>query len=148
MSLGADRFSCSTSKFLLGEYAMSGRAVSIRSNPGGQQKWSNIYSCAITVVVVIFVVAAVSSLLAQTSTTGAIAGVVTDPTAAVVSGVSVTLNFHKNKLARIIQFFFSATRTLFGVGSCRRISRDRQECNCRPWFQRYSEPAAVDLLVE
>jgi len=34
---------------------------------------------------------AVASLYAQTSTTGAIAGVVTDPTAAVMAGVSVTL---------------------------------------------------------
>jgi Carboxypeptidase regulatory-like domain len=39
----------------------------------------------------IFVVMAVASLRAQTSTTGDIAGVVTDPTAAVVPGVSVTL---------------------------------------------------------
>jgi Carboxypeptidase regulatory-like domain len=80
-----------TSRFLLGEYAMSSRAMIIRSNPSDQQKSSNTYSRALTVVVVVFVVAAASSLWAQTSTTGAIAGVVTDPTAAVVSGVSITL---------------------------------------------------------
>ncbi|MGA7929756.1 MAG: carboxypeptidase-like regulatory domain-containing protein [Candidatus Sulfotelmatobacter sp.] len=39
----------------------------------------------------VLAVITVASLSAQTSTTGAIAGVVTDPTAAVVSGVSVTL---------------------------------------------------------
>ena len=70
---------------------MCSRAVSIQSNPSDRQRWSNTYSCALTVVVFVFVVAAVSSLLAQTSTTGAIAGVVTDPTAAILSGVSVTL---------------------------------------------------------
>jgi Carboxypeptidase regulatory-like domain len=41
--------------------------------------------------IILFVVTAVASLGAQTATTGDIAGVVTDPTAAVVSGVSVTL---------------------------------------------------------
>jgi len=70
---------------------MSSRAVSILSNPSDHEKWSNTYSCALTVVVVVFVVGAVSSLWAQTSTTGAIAGVVTDPSAAVMSGVSITL---------------------------------------------------------
>jgi hypothetical protein len=43
------------------------------------------------VVTVVFVVMAVASLRAQTATTGDIAGVVTDPTAAVVSGVSLRL---------------------------------------------------------
>ena len=80
---------CYVSQFLLGEYAMSSRAGSIRSNLGDRKKWSNPFSCVLTLVV--FAVAAVSSLWAQTSTTGAIAGVVTDPTAAVVSGVSITL---------------------------------------------------------
>jgi|GEM_PF-652443 len=70
---------------------MSSRAVIIRTNPGGQQKWSTPHSCALAVVVVVFAVMAVSSLWAQTSTTGDIVGVVTDPTAAVLSGVSVTL---------------------------------------------------------
>src|ERR1700757_54421 len=69
---------------------MSSQAVTIWSNPGDRKKRSNAYSCA-TVVVLVFVVAAVSGLWAQTSTTGAIAGVVTDPSAAVVSGVSITL---------------------------------------------------------
>src|SRR5258708_24244411 len=70
---------------------MSSRAVTNHINPGDQQKWATPYLCATTVVVVVFVVMAVSSLWAQTSTTGDIAGVVTDPTAAVMSGVSVTL---------------------------------------------------------
>src|ERR1700739_3793025 len=70
---------------------MSRRAVIIRTDTGDQLKWSNPYSFVPAVVVVAFVVAAVSSLWAQTSTTGDIAGVVTDPTAAVVSGVSVKL---------------------------------------------------------
>ena len=70
---------------------MSSRAVTIRTNPGDQQKWSTPYSCALALVVVVFAVMAVSSLWAQTSTTGDIVGVVTDPTAAVLSGVSVTL---------------------------------------------------------
>jgi hypothetical protein len=79
------------SQFQLGEYAMFSRAVIIRTNPGDQQEWSTTYSGALTVLVFVFVVMAVSSLWAQTSTTGDIAGVVTDPTAAVVPGVSVTL---------------------------------------------------------
>jgi hypothetical protein len=41
--------------------------------------------------IVLFVSTAVATLGAQTATTGDIAGVITDPTAAVVSGVSVTL---------------------------------------------------------
>jgi len=70
---------------------MCSRAVTIRPNPVGQQKRSNTYSCALTVMGVVFVVMTVASLHAQTATTGDIAGVVTDPTAAVVSGVSVKL---------------------------------------------------------
>src|ERR1700722_15335857 len=70
---------------------MSSRALIIWTSPGDQKKWSTSYSCAPAVVVVAFLVVAVSSLWAQTATTGAIAGVVTDPTAAVVSGVSVKL---------------------------------------------------------
>ena len=79
------------SKFQLGEYAMFSRAVTIRTNRGDRQKRSTSYSCAPTVLAFVFAVMAASSLWAQTSTTGAIAGVVTDPTAAVVSGVSITL---------------------------------------------------------
>ena len=69
---------------------MSSQAVTNWSNLGDRKEWSNAYSCA-TVVVVVFVMAAVSGLWAQTSTTGAIAGIVTDPSAAVVSGVAITL---------------------------------------------------------
>ena len=70
---------------------MCSRAVIIRTDPGDQRKWSTSYSCALAVVVVVFVVMAVPNLRAQTATTGDIAGVVTDPSAAVVSGVSVKL---------------------------------------------------------
>src|SRR5579863_7299592 len=70
---------------------MFSRAVTIRTNRGDRQKRSTTYSCAPTVLVFVFMVMAVSSLWAQTSTTGAIAGVVTDPTAAVLPGVSVIL---------------------------------------------------------
>ena len=69
---------------------MFSEAVRTRNNTGDQRKWSAIYVCALTVLV-LFVVMAVSGLWAQTSTTGNIAGVVTDPTAAVVPGVSVVL---------------------------------------------------------
>jgi len=70
---------------------MFSRAVTIRTNRGDRQKRSTSFSCAPTVLAFVFAVMAASSLWAQTSTTGAIAGVVTDPTAAVVSGVSITL---------------------------------------------------------
>src|SRR5580692_1562108 len=70
---------------------MFSRAVTFGTNRGDHQEWSTIYSYTLTVFVFVFLVVTVSSLWAQTSTTGAIAGVVTDPTAAVVSGVSITL---------------------------------------------------------
>src|SRR5580692_4579710 len=79
------------SKFQFGEYVMFSRAVTIRINGGDRQKWSTIYSYTLTALVLVFLTITVSSLWAQTSTTGAIAGVVTDPTAAVLPGVSVTL---------------------------------------------------------
>src|SRR5580704_5772065 len=70
---------------------MFSRAVTFGTNRGDHQEWSTIYSYTLTVFVFVFLVVTVSSLWAQTSTTGAIAGVVTDPTAAVVPGVSITL---------------------------------------------------------
>jgi hypothetical protein len=70
---------------------MSSRAIIMWTNPADQKKWSTPYSCALAVFVVLVVVMAVPSLRAQTATTGAIAGVVTDPTAAVMSGISITL---------------------------------------------------------
>jgi Carboxypeptidase regulatory-like domain len=59
---------------------------------GGQQKWA--HTCLfipIPLLSVVFVLMAVVSLWAQTATTGNISGVVTDPSAAVISGVPVTL---------------------------------------------------------
>jgi len=56
-----------------------------------QKQCSNINVRAAMAFIVLFVVTAVASLGAQTATTGDIAGVVTDPTAAVLSGVAVTL---------------------------------------------------------
>jgi len=58
---------------------------------GNQQRRSITRLCASTAFIVVLMVTAVASMGAQTSTTGDIAGVVTDPTAAVVPGVSVTL---------------------------------------------------------
>jgi hypothetical protein len=48
-----------------------------------QKQCSNTNLCAAMAFMVLFVVTAVASLGAQTATTGDIAGVVTDPTAAV-----------------------------------------------------------------
>ena len=70
---------------------MFSRVVTFGTNRGDHQEWSTIYSYTLTVFMCAFLLMAVSSLWAQTSTTGAIAGVVSDPTAAVVSGVSITL---------------------------------------------------------
>jgi Carboxypeptidase regulatory-like domain len=56
-----------------------------------QKQCSNTNLCAAMAFMVLFVVTAVASLGAQTATTGDIAGVITDPTAAVLSGVAVTL---------------------------------------------------------
>src|SRR5580693_7296584 len=70
---------------------MFSRAVISGTNRGDQQKWSTIYSYTLAVFVFVFLVMTVSSLWAQTSTTGAIAGVVTDPTGAVLPDVSVML---------------------------------------------------------
>lgn len=58
---------------------------------GGQQEWATNNLPTPMGLMFVLVVLAVTGLRAQTSTTGDIAGVVTDPTAAVVSGVSVTL---------------------------------------------------------
>jgi Carboxypeptidase regulatory-like domain len=58
---------------------------------GRQRDWSAVLLCAPIVLLVVFMMTSVASLFAQTSTTGDIAGIVTDPSAAVVSGVSVTL---------------------------------------------------------
>ena len=57
---------------------------------GGQQKGSTLYRSA-TALAFVFAVMVGANLHSQTSTTGDIAGVVTDQTAAVVSQVSVTL---------------------------------------------------------
>jgi len=57
---------------------------------GDHAKWS-ANGLRATALVFAVAVMSVASLRAQTATTGDIAGVVTDPTAAVVSGVSVTL---------------------------------------------------------
>jgi hypothetical protein len=58
---------------------------------GGQQTWSAVFSWGPTALLIVFMMTAFASLFAQTSTTGDIAGVVTDPTAAVVSGAPITL---------------------------------------------------------
>jgi hypothetical protein len=59
---------------------------------GGPQKWSNTSSFIPTSLLSVFVVLmAVASLWAQTATTGNIAGIVTDPSTAVVAGVPITL---------------------------------------------------------
>src|ERR1700686_208888 len=58
---------------------------------GRQQRWATNNLRTPRVLMFVLIVMAVTGLRAQTSTTGDIAGVVTDPTAAVVSGVSVTL---------------------------------------------------------
>ncbi len=58
---------------------------------GNQQQRSITSLCASTAFIVVLMVTAVASMGAQTSTTGDIAGVVIDPTAAVVPGGSVTL---------------------------------------------------------
>src|SRR5580704_17548945 len=70
---------------------MFSRVVTFGKHHGDHKKWSGIHSYGLTVLVFVFLVMTVSSLWAQTSTTGAIAGVVTDPTAAVLPGVSVML---------------------------------------------------------
>src|SRR5579859_23874 len=59
---------------------------------GGQQKWADTCLFIPTPLLSVFVVLmAVVSLWAQTATTGNISGVVTDPSAAVIAGVPVTL---------------------------------------------------------
>src|ERR1700686_2970795 len=57
---------------------------------GDRQQRSNAFVHTHLMLLLVVLMAAVS-VGAQTSTTGAIAGVITDPTAAVVSGVSITL---------------------------------------------------------
>jgi hypothetical protein len=79
-----------------------------------QKQCSNTNLCSAMAFIVLFVVTAVASLGAQTATTGDIAGVVTDPTAAVLSGVSVTLkksrywqlHFHNNQSQGSYNFAF------------------------------------------
>jgi Carboxypeptidase regulatory-like domain len=58
---------------------------------GGQQQWSAASLCAPIALLVLFMMTGVASLFGQTATTGDIEGVVTDPTAAVVTGVPITL---------------------------------------------------------
>src|ERR1700721_2238339 len=70
---------------------MFSRVVTFGTNRRDHQEWSTIYSYTLTVFMCAFLLIAVSSLWAQTSTIGAIAGVVTDPTAAVLPDVSVIL---------------------------------------------------------
>ena len=57
----------------------------------GPQTWSAVFLFAPIALLVVFMMTAVASLFGQTATTGDIAGVVTDPTAAVVTGVPITL---------------------------------------------------------
>ncbi len=57
----------------------------------GPQTWTVVFLFAPIALLVVFMMTAVASLFGQTATTGDIAGVVTDPTAAVVTGVPITL---------------------------------------------------------
>jgi hypothetical protein len=57
----------------------------------GPQTWSAVFLFAPIALLVVFMMTAVASLFGQTATTGDIAGVVTDPTAAVVTGVPIAL---------------------------------------------------------
>ncbi len=70
---------------------MISRAVTFGTDRSDHQKWSTLYSYSLTVLVLAFSLMGISSVQAQTSTTGNIAGIVTDPTGAVVPGASVTL---------------------------------------------------------
>ena len=56
-----------------------------------RQRWSTAFLFAPLVLVIVFLMTAVASIFAQTATTGDLAGLVTDPTAAVVTGVPITL---------------------------------------------------------
>ena len=56
-----------------------------------RQRWSTAYLFAPLVLLIVFLITAVTSICAQTATTGDIAGLVTDPTAAVVTGAPITL---------------------------------------------------------
>jgi hypothetical protein len=56
-----------------------------------QHNWTPANLCASIALMFVLAVMTLASLHAQTATTGDVAGVVTDPTTAVVSGVSVTL---------------------------------------------------------
>ena len=67
------------------------RNWSTKMKDGGQQQWSAASLCAAIALLVVFMMTGVASLFGQTATTGDIAGVVTDPTAAVVTGVPITL---------------------------------------------------------
>src|SRR5580693_8150543 len=67
------------------------RNWSTKMKDGGQQQWSAASLCAPIALLVLFMMTGVASLFGQTATTGDIAGVVTDPTAAVVTGVPITL---------------------------------------------------------
>ena len=58
---------------------------------GNQNNWGPASLYAPLALMFVLALMTVASLRAQTSTTGDIAGVVTDPTAAVVPGVSVSL---------------------------------------------------------
>src|SRR5580700_3239003 len=57
----------------------------------GPQTWTVVFLFAPIALLVVFMITAVASLFGQTATTGDIAGVVTDPTAAVVTGAPITL---------------------------------------------------------
>src|ERR1700678_2394419 len=71
---------------------MFSKAVRIQPEAGESQKPRSSYSYVMAVwVFVVFLAMSASSAWSQTSTTGAVAGVVTDPSAAVLAGVSVML---------------------------------------------------------
>src|ERR1700722_13645773 len=58
------------------------------------------------------------------------------------------LHFYNNQFAGIIQFRFSTARTLFGFDECRRISNDRQECDCSAGVKRHRQLAAFYLVAD
>src|SRR5271156_657970 len=70
---------------------MFSQAVRIQTNAGDSQKPRAAYSYAMAVWVLVILAMSASGVWSQTSTTGAITGVVTDPSAAVLAGVPVTL---------------------------------------------------------
>ena len=110
------------------------RVSACLTKSGDPQRWPAFCSVSsrvsLIILSLILILGATTKLVAQSSTSGDIVGVVTDPSGAVLANASVTLKSQENgstqaaihKLSRCVSVLAVAARTLHRFRHCRRLS--------------------------